>query len=141
MKIDQASELNPAVCIAPRVIMAGNATYTGTGVAGAGYESVTYFILTGVLTDADYVCTVYEDTDVAFGTETKVADANLSGQVNDFALDLDDDTAVVKVGYIGIKPYTRLKIVQSNATTGGYICACAVQGNPRIAPTPSTVQV
>jgi hypothetical protein len=41
---------------------------------------------------------------------------------------------VKKVGYRGPKRYSRIKFVQTGATTGGFLAALAVQGHAKNAP-------
>lgn len=136
MNPDLNSEIHCIRSIEPRVIMAGNATYTGQTIDRKGYESLDHVVIAGALTDATYTCTVYESNDSGMSGEAAVADADLIGQTNGFGFDYStEDNAVKKVGYKGSKRYVRLKIVQAAATTGGYICAVAVQGKPRFLPT------
>ncbi len=134
---DLASYIKVSRDIEPRVIMAGGATYTGQVIDRQHFDNLTHIIITGVLTDGVYTCNLYEDTDIAMGAETKVESVDLIGQTKDFVITgtagVDTDKAV-KVGYKGSKRYTRLKIVQSGQTTGGYICSVCVQSSPDYAP-------
>jgi len=132
-----ASYIKVSRDIEPRVIMAGNATYTGQTIDRQGYENLSHVIVVGALTDAVYTCNLYESDDSGMSGETKVANADLIGQTQDFVITGTagvDSNKAVKVGYKGTKRYNRLKIVQSGATTGGYICAVALQSGPDFAP-------
>jgi hypothetical protein len=123
--------------IEPRVIMAGNATYTGQTIDRQHFGNSTHVIITGTLTDALYTCNLYESDDSGMSGETKVANADLLGQTQDFVITgtagVDSNKAVL-VGYKGTKRYHRLKIVQSGATTGGYIASACIQSSPDYAP-------
>lgn len=132
---DLRSEVHLARCIEPRVIMAGNATYTGSTIDRQGYEALVFAISTGTLTDATYTCDVYESDDSGMSGETACLQAALSGQAPAFTFAATDDNICKSVGYIGTKRYVRLKIVQSGATTGGYITAVAIQGKAKVLPT------
>src|SRR6185369_13333284 len=119
---DLASYIKVSRDIEPRVIMAGNATYTGQTIDRQHFESLTHVIVLGALTDAVYTCNLYESDDSGMSGETKVASADLIGQLQDFVITGTasvDSNKAVKVGYKGSKRYSRLKIVQSGATTGG----------------------
>ena len=138
MQTDLKSELHATRCIEPRVIMAGNATYTGQIIDKAGFEAVVYTLYAGTLTDATYTCDVYESDDSGMAGETAALAASLSGQAPAFTFigaAGADSNKVKAVGYIGQKRYTRLKIVQSGATTGGYIGAICHLGKARNLPT------
>jgi hypothetical protein len=121
----------------PRVIMAGNITYTGQTIDRQGYDNASHVILTGALTDSLFTCNLWESDDSGMAGETKVASTDLIGQVQDFVITGTggaDSNKAFKVGYKGIRRYHRLKIVQSGATTGGYICSVSVQSGPDFAP-------
>ncbi len=120
--------------IPPRVIMAGNATYTSEIIDRDGYESLEFAIQSGVLTDATYTATMYDDTDAAMGTEAAVVAPDILGTNALATFVAADDSLAKKIGYCGNKRYVRLKIVQSGATTGGYITAIAILGHPKKAP-------
>ncbi len=131
---DLHNNIKVVAAIEPRVIMAGNATYTSAVIDRDGYESLEFVIQSGALTDGAYAVTMYDDSDVAMGTEAAVVSPNILGTNALAGFALADDVLAKKIGYVGNKRYVRLKIVQSAATTGGYITAVAVLGHPKVAP-------
>lgn len=134
---DSNSQIKALRSSSPAAILAGNGTLTGEIIDRQGYDGLEFLILLGALTDATYTCTVYEDSASNMATETAAADKDLIGQTNAFVIngaDADNDNRVLRVGYKGAKRYSRLKIVQTGATTGGYVCSCAVQSSPRYSP-------
>ncbi len=139
---DLVSYLKASRDIEPRVIMAGNATYTGATIDRQHFGNDTHVIVAGALTDAVYTCNVYESNDSGMSGETKVESVDLIGQTKDFVITGTasvDSNKVAMVGYKGTKRYHRLKIVQSGATTGGYICSVCIQSSPDFAPVAQAV--
>lgn len=136
MQSDLIDVINSAAAIDPAAALDGDGTLTSEIIDRSGYESVGFLIVAGTLTDGDYTCTLYEDDDPAMGTRSKVLATDLLGQTeNDFVLTSADSSQVVKVGSKGLKRYVQLEIVQSSSSDGGFICAVALQGNPRFSPT------
>ncbi len=132
---DLVHNIKATRALSPVVIMAGNATYTSEIIDTQGFESLTFLVIAGALTDATYTCDLYDDTASNMGTEVVVAAADMMGQAPAFTFDYStEDNTVKKVAYKGSKRYVRLKIVQAAATTGGYINAVAILGGARNAP-------
>lgn len=122
----------------PAAIVTGNATLTGATIDRNGFESLEFLTISGVVTDGTFTCTVYESDASDMSGEVAVADKDLIGRANGFTFvgtTSADDSTVKQVGYKGSKRYVRLKIVQSGATTGGFICAVAILGAPKYAAT------
>lgn len=118
--------------IAPAAIVAADATKTSAIIDTKDFKSLEFAVQSGAITDGTFTGTVYEsDADDMTG-ETAVAAADLIGTAPVFIA--TEDNVVKKVGYIGTKRYVRIKMVQSGATTGGFISAQAIQGDPRVAP-------
>lgn len=120
--------------ITPRAITAGNATLTSSIIDRAGYDSLVWAIHSGVLTDSDFTLTVYEGDASNMSDETAVADADLIGTEAAASFADTDDSTVKKIGVLSSKRYSRIKLVQANATTGGFISAVAIQGHAKTAP-------
>ncbi len=142
MQTDLNSVIKARRSSSPAAILAGNATLTGEIIDRAGYESIEFLILMGALTDSTLTATLYESADSGMSGETAVAAANMIGQLNPLVIDgaaAGNDNTVCQLGAKPALRYVRLKIVQSGATTGGYICSCAIQGNPRFAPVAAVV--
>ncbi len=106
------------------------ANVTGEVVDLAGYDSVTFVVMSGTLTDGTYTTALKESDDGS--TFTTVDSSQILGGNVSFAA-TDDDT-VKKLGYVGGKRYVRLDITVSGATSGGVIGAIAVRANARHAP-------
>lgn len=134
MLIDLNSVLKMYPSTDPAAIIAGNATKTGATIDRQGYESLEFLAIAGVITDSTLTCTVYESNASDMTGETAVADADLIGQTNGFVHNAASSSTIKKVGYKGTKRYVRLKIVQTSATTGGFVCAVAIQGNAKFNP-------
>ena len=138
MQTDLCNEIHLARAISPVVITAGNITLTSQTIDRAGFEATGFLIATGALTDSLFTCDVYADTASNMGTEAAAVAAELIGQAPAFVITGTagaDSNKAFKVFYAGVKRYVRLKIVQSGATTGGYINALAIQGKARNMPT------
>jgi hypothetical protein len=125
-------KISPA--IDPAAIIAGNATKTSATIDRQGFDSLEFAIYSGVLTDASYTTTLYEGDAADMSDEAAAADSDLLGTEALASFALADDSTVKKIGYTGIKRYVRIKVVQADATTGGFLSAIAIQGNPHNAP-------
>lgn len=131
---DLHNNIKVSSAIPPAVIIAGNATKTGAIIDTLGFDSLEFAIHSGALTDAVYTPTVYEGDAADMSDETAVADADLLNTEALCTFILTDDNVVKRIGYTGSKRYVRLKVVQSGATTGGYMSAVAIQGHAKSAP-------
>lgn len=130
---ENASVLKGVVALTPRAAIATNTTTAGTEVDLLGYNSATFFIESGVITDGTYTPLI-EETDTAGSGYTAVADADLTVTEASIAFVATDDAVVKKIGYIGVKRYVRLSLVSAGTTSGGFFSATAVLGHPNIAP-------
>lgn len=132
MSRDNYNEILPVKALNPQTVTTG--TVDGLTVdriqttpKANEFQSVTFVVSTGTLTDGTYTVTIRDSADgVTFadaaaadilGTEPVIADTN-------------DDT-VFSFGYDGLKRYVRLQIVAASATTGGTISAVAILGHGR----------
>lgn len=129
---DLNSQVKISSAIDPAAIFAGNGTKTSAIIDTKDYDSLEFAVISGALTDADYTTTMYESNDSGMSGEAAVADADIIGTESVFAL--AEDSTVKKFGYKGNMRYVRIKIVQTNATTGGYMCAIAIQGHAHVLP-------
>ncbi len=102
----------------------------------ANREHVEYLIATGTLADADATFTVLlEDGDAAnLSDNAAVADAFLLGTEAGASFAFGDDDEVRKLGYIGIKRYSRLTITPANNTGNADIAAVAILAGSRKLP-------
>ncbi len=118
------------------VSVADTTAQVGQVIDRLGYGSVTYLIATGSIADADATFTVLlEECDTSGGTYTAVADADLLGTEALASFQFDDDNECRKLGYIGIKRYTRLTITPVGNASAALMAAVCVLGHPELAPT------
>ena len=126
--VDSYNNLFGVVCIPPAEY---TRTQTGATVDMLGYESVTFFITTGVVTDGTWG-TALEDSDSSGSGFADVVAPYLLGEEPDFGI---DDDQIYRVGYVGNKRYVRLNVLLSTPGTAIF-GVFAVMGAPRVAPTP-----
>lgn len=126
------------VAVRPVIAPADNANLdttplVGEVIDGLGFESLTYLIALGALTDANATYAVLleeSDTGAFGGEENDVADEDLLGTEANAGFTFDHDGEVRKLGYIGDKRYTRLTITPTGADSGNSpIAAVAILGN------------
>lgn len=100
------------------------------------YKDAMYVIATGSIADADATFTVLlEESDQSGSNFTAVADADLIGTEALAGFQFDDDNECRKLGYKGIKRYTRLTITPVNNTSAALLAAVCVLGKPAFSPT------
>jgi len=134
---DQANMLTVRPVIAPAANTdLGTTPLVGTVIDRVGYESLTYAIATGTLSDANATyAVVLEESDVSNDGFTAVADADLIGTEAAAGFTYANDGVTRRLGYIGNKRYTRLTITPTGADSGNSpIAAVAILGNPHEAP-------
>ncbi|MEJ6783766.1 hypothetical protein [Aminobacter sp. Piv2-1] len=134
---DQANNLTLRPVIAPAANSnLGTTPLVGTVIDRQGYDSLSYGIVTGTLSDADATYTVLlEESDNDSSNFTAVADADLIGTEAAAGFNFGDDSETRKLGYIGNKRYTRLTITPAAADSGNSpIAAIAILGRPLQAP-------
>ena len=129
---DLHSNIKVSPAIDPAAIIAGNATKTGNTIDVNGYGSLEFIIISGAITDSTFTTTMYHGDESDMSDEEAVADADLIG--TEPVLVATDDSETHRVGYKGSKRYVRIKVVQTGATTGGFLCAVAIQGHPERGP-------
>lgn len=128
------------MAILPAAIGA-NATKTGIIIDRQGYGGVEFTASYGAITTTGTIETlVVFDGDVT-GTMTSVADANLQGTEALASLLAGARSAgtgkevTKRIGYVGIKRYTRVDAVSTGTTTAGIVGITALLHSPGIAPT------
>lgn len=134
---DLFNQTHPVRVLSPAAAITDNTAQVGQIVDSQGYESVTYFIATGSLADADATFTVLlEEGDQSdLSDNSAVADTDLLGTEALAGFDFGDDNECFKIGYRGSKRYTRLTITPADNTGNAFIAAIAVLGHPDSAPT------
>lgn len=134
---DLHNNINVKRVISP-VALADNTAQVGQIIDRQGYESLEYIIATGNLPDADATFTVLlEEGDAAnMSDAAAVADKDLLGTEALASFTFADDNKVFKLGYKGVKRYTRLTLTPANLAAGAeLVCVIAVLGDPANAPT------
>ena len=129
---DLHNNINGARGISPAAIISANGTTTGQTIDTVGFGSLEFLFLAGAITDGTFTVTIYEGDASDMSDEAAVADSDLLGTEPVFAS--TDDNLVKRVGYKGSKRYVRAKVVQTGATTGGFLSCLVVQGHPKTAP-------
>lgn len=114
----------------------GTTALVGTVIDKLGFDSVTYAIITGTLSDADATYTaLLEESEASGSGFTAVADNDLLGTETAASFTFADDGVTRKLGYIGNKRYTRLTVTPAAADSGNSpIAAIAILGHPIVAP-------
>jgi hypothetical protein len=142
MNRDLFNRIKVSRAIDPLVQTNSSAAIAGQIVDSLGYESLSYVIETGTLSDADATF----DVKLEEGNDAALADAAVVGTA-DIQVDpgfdgvaangfnarftFAKDNAQLKIGYKGGKRYTRLTIQPNNNDAGSApIAAVAVFGNP-----------
>jgi hypothetical protein len=132
---DQVSNLSIILAIAP-VVVADNTAQVGALIDSALYESVSYALVTGTITDADMTVTaLLQEGDLANGSDlATVAAADIVGALP--AITFASDLLTFKFGYRGTKRYTKLTLTPVNNTGSFPISAVVILGHYRHAPAP-----
>lgn len=136
---DLANNVTPKQVLAPVAAHTTNSARVGTIIDRAGYESLTYLINIGAITDGSPPLSEFtvllehgDESDLSDGEA--VPDSMLIGTEALAGFTGLDDGECRKLGYIGDKRYTRLTITPSN-NVSAYFSAIALLGHPRNAPT------
>jgi len=102
-------------------------TTVGNIIDTQGFESLTFVVQAGVITDGDYV-TLLEDGDQANLSDAAPVPTDLIiGNLPVFAP--SDDQGVKSVGVVSKKRFQRLSLVSTNTTSGGFFVSPVIKGN------------
>jgi hypothetical protein len=112
--------------LSPAVQSDANTALVGQVIDHQGFDSATYIILTGGLTDATatFAVKLEESDDSGMSGANEVADGDMVSQTRGTAaetaaaFDFSNDNEVRSLGYIGTKRYTRLTITPSGNDDG-----------------------
>lgn len=121
------------------VSVADNTAQVGQIIDGQGAAAVTYVIATGSIADADATFTVLleEGDDSGLSDAAAVADADLLGTEALAGFQFDDDDKCRKLGYVGVKRYTRLTITPvANASAALFSAVAVLEPNVKPAANP-----
>ncbi len=135
---DSANNIKVMPVIAPATNNnLGTTPLVGTIIDHLGYESLTYAIITGALTDvnATYAVLLEEGDASDLSDAAAVDDKDLIGTEAAAGFTFANDGVTRKLGYIGSKRYTRLTITPTGADSGDSpIAAVAILGNANTRP-------
>lgn len=129
--------------IAPVAARTDNTAVVSAIIDRAGYDSLTFGIVTGTNTDANATFTVLvEDGDASnLSDAAAVADADLIGSEALAGFTFADDVECRKIGYKGAKRYTRVTVTPSGNDSGNiFLAGIAILGHPASAPTANPPQ-
>lgn len=134
----QANRLHILRAISPLVITDNTASVSQI-IDRQGYDSLTFAIALGTLSDADTTVTaLVEEGDASnLSDAAAVADKDLVGLETQASPQFDDDNETRKIGYIGSKRYVRLTMTPANNTGNIPLAAVAILGLPSLQPTPN----
>ena len=136
---DQSNDLNFKQLFAPKAATTDNTAYVSNIIDMLGYNSCTFVLDTGTLTDTDATFAVtMEHGDASDLSDTAVPDVgDLVGTVAQAGFDFSADNACRKLGYIGSKRYARMTVTPTGNTGNVFIAGVAVLGHPKVAPQPN----
>ena len=129
--------------VTPNGAAIGNPTDNTAIVSGIvdmqGYDSLTVFIATGTLADADATFTtlVEDGDDSGLSDAAAVADTYLLGTEALASFDFSDDDSVFKIGYAGHKRYVRVTVTPAANSGASAVAIVPVLGHANQQPTPN----
>ncbi len=134
---DLMNRIHPLRVISPVAAITDNTALVGAIIDRKNFESLTYVLVTGTLTDADATFTVLlEESDASdMSGAVAVADSDLIGTELLAGFTFADDNETRKLGYQGSKRYTRLTVTPANNTGNFFLAAVAILGHPQLKPT------
>lgn len=141
---DLMNHIHTVVALAPKAAVADNTAQVGAWIDRRGYESVTFLLITGVLTDANATFAVaidHADLDDQSDVAAVVEADDLVGTLAKASFGFADDGETRKVGYVGEKRYVRLTVTPTGNDAGNlFLAGLALLGHPLLQPTPNPPQ-
>ena len=134
----QSNLVHPVPAIVPIVQTNADTAFTSAIIDRKGFESLTFLVITGVLTDAGctIAATMEHGDDSGLSDTAAVAQTDLVGTLAAMAMTQADDTECRKIGYVGAKRYVRLTLTPTGNAAGAIpIAAIALMGDPANSPT------
>lgn len=132
--MDLHNEITVKRVISP-VSVADNTAQVGQVIDRAGYDAIEYIIALGSIADADATFAVLlEDSEASGSGFAAVDDAYLIGTETLAGFAFDSDNACRKLGYKGLKRYTRLTITPSANASAALISAVCILGGAAAGP-------
>lgn len=117
--------------IDPAAIKSANAATVSAIIDTQGYESLTFAITSGVITDGTLTPSLQESDDSGMAGSNAVVTTDLLGTIAGATFAITDDSVTKGIGYKGGKRYVTITVTQAGATTGGFYDAIAIQGHSR----------
>lgn len=114
--------------------LSGTTASAGNIIDMQGFESLTYVVYTGLVTDAGtasgFGFEVQESDTTANADFTAVADADLLGAESDLTVTSDtaDEQLIGSIGYVGNKRYVRI-VATGTSGTDAVVVVAAVKGH------------
>lgn len=130
MMRDECTRFSPVRAISP-TRLTDNTAAVGAVVDAGLFTSVTYYIASGTLADADATFTALLEHSTDGVSFTAVDDAYLIGTEAAASFGFADDNKTFKIGYIGPNRYTRLTITPAGNSGNADVSAVAVLGSSR----------
>jgi len=115
--------------------ISSDTTTAGAIIDTLGYESVTFVIQSGTLTDGAYTPLIQDGDNSGLSDVAAVSDDFLVGTEAAAAFVLADDNTTKRIGYVGKKRYVRLNIVSASTSSGGTFGAVCILGDAISQPT------
>lgn len=139
---DFMNQIQTVALIPPTAALVNaNTPYVSSIIDTAGYEGVTFVLITGSNTDADATfTTLLEDgDDSALADHAAVSAANTIGTAALASFTFADDNKTRKIGYVGGKRYCRVTVTPVNNDAGSvFLAGVAILGlgrnNPQLNP-------
>ena len=132
--LDLFHDVKPEVAFTTQVI-ATDTTTVGAIIDALGYESITFLLQSGTVTDGTYVPAIYAGDASDMSDEAVVTADFLLGTIATASFAAADDNAAKWIGAIACKRYFRIKIVSATTTSGATLSGLALLGHPLTAPT------
>lgn len=118
--------------IDPGAAITGNSTTDGAIIDTVGFDGLEFVVHAGTITDGTFAVSLRHGDEPDGSDMEKCEDGDLIGEAPTFTN--DDSKTAKRIGYRGHKRYVRVRLTQSEATTGGVMSAIAIQGFPKVAP-------
>jgi len=135
---DLHNNVNVRVALAPVAAAAtDNTVQTTTILNTLGFESIELVILTGTLADADatFAVVLNESNDSGMAGSNVVAATDMLGTTALASFTFAQDSACLKLGYVGTKEYIQATITPTNNTGSAPLAAVWVMGHSAYVPT------
>jgi hypothetical protein len=139
MRRDLFNNCNVKPLFPPAAAVVADIVQVSLTIDRSGYEGLSFFLVTGVLTDPDAVFNfVLEDgDDPALVDVAQVVAPNMLGTEVLASFNFASDNKCFKIGYLGAKRYVRARITPVGNTGNLFVAGVAVLSGPKISPTPN----